>query len=97
MACSVGGQQGPEMCQVIKGRNHFFDAGNGNVYRRIGGAQAGIAFVFRNGDASDVGQEEIDTRNADISRGVLVPQQFTGFQGELLGAGPGRSLKFFMK
>src|SRR5579859_801840 len=82
---AIGGKQGPEEAEVGHGGDHFFEPGDDDMCFWEGCAEAGIAFVLGDGDAADVGDEEVGARDADLCLDIFFSELLSCHEGELFG------------
>src|ERR1700743_3864556 len=61
------------------------------------GAQPGIAFILCNGDAANVGNEEISSGDADLCLNIFLTEFFPCYKRKLLRSETGTGTQLFIK
>ena len=97
LTCPESRQQGPEKCEVIQGRNDFFDACHDDMDFRPCATKPAVTFILRDGDAARFRYDEIRSGDAHFGRDVFAAQIVSGDHGEFLGRHPGSGAKLIRK
>ena len=86
LAGAAAGQQIEEQRQVVDPRQHLLDAHQGDVDRRRGGREAGVALVLDHHHRARVGHGEIAAGNAHAGLKILLAEVPAGDVGQAAGA-----------
>src|SRR5690606_34625501 len=87
----------PEQIQVVERGNDFLDTYDRDMDLRKSGGEPGVALVFSYRHTACIGYQEITPCDAHVGRGVLLPEEFAGFECQRFGCSFGWRAEMLME